>query len=242
MKNSPAAARYDRLDALRGAAMVWMVGFHFCFDLAHFHLTQQNFYIDPRWTVQRTCIVALFMFCTGLGQAVAGASGQGWPRFWKRWAQVAGCAVLVSAGSYLMFPRSFISFGVLHGVAVMWVVVRLTLGAGRWLWVLGALAVAAPHGVRDAFFDQRWTNWMGLVTHKPITEDFVPVLPWLGAVWWGAACGQWLLHRHGSVLSGAVPRVCGGLVWLGRRPLTVYMVHQPVLVALVAGLAWCLRL
>ena len=31
-----AAVRFDRLDALRGAAIVWMAVFHFCFDLAWF--------------------------------------------------------------------------------------------------------------------------------------------------------------------------------------------------------------
>jgi uncharacterized membrane protein len=140
-----------------------------------------------------------------------------------------------------MFPVSFISFGVLHGVAAMWLLVRLTIGAGRWLWPLGALALLVPHVFSHPFFDLRWTYWTGLVTHKPITEDFVPILPWLGVVWWGVACGQWLQHRHGLFFRGAVPRFLHALVWLGRRPLTVYMVHQPVLVALVAGLAWSLR-
>ena len=90
--------RHDRLDALRGAAIVWMAGFHFAFDLDHFGFIRQSFHTDPLWTVQRTCIVSLFLFCAGLGQAVAERQGQPWSRFWRRWAQVAGCAVLVSIG------------------------------------------------------------------------------------------------------------------------------------------------
>ena len=31
-----ASARFARLDALRGIAIVWMAVFHFCFDLNHF--------------------------------------------------------------------------------------------------------------------------------------------------------------------------------------------------------------
>src|SRR6188474_1000552 len=108
------ASRFDSIDALRGFAIVWMTLFHFCFDLAYFGWLKTNFHVDPFWTTQRTLIVSLFLFCAGLGQAMATGQGQGWPRFWKRWAQVAGCAVLVSIGSYLMFPRSFIYFGVLH--------------------------------------------------------------------------------------------------------------------------------
>ena len=134
--------RFDSIDTLRGAAIVWMTAFHLCFDLSYFRLWPQDFYADPFWTWQRAAIVSLFLFCAGLGQAVAVDQGQSWQRFGKRWAQVAGCALLVTAGSALMFPRSFISFGVLHGIAVMLIVVRLTAGWGRWLWLAGGLAIA----------------------------------------------------------------------------------------------------
>src|SRR5437868_5306434 len=87
--------RYDSIDALRGVAIVWMTVFHFCFDLNHFGWLHQDFYNDAFWTGQRTAIVSLFLFCAGLGQAVAVEQAQSWPRFWKRWAQVAGCALLV---------------------------------------------------------------------------------------------------------------------------------------------------
>lgn len=63
--------RLDRLDALRGLAMVWMTVFHFSFDLNQFRLIpRQNFYADPFWTWQRLCIVTLFLTCVGLSQAV----------------------------------------------------------------------------------------------------------------------------------------------------------------------------
>ena len=77
--------RLDRIDLLRALAMVWMTAYHFCFDLDHFGLIQQDFYRDPFWTWQRTAIVSLFLFTAGLSQAVASAQGQGWPRFWRRW-------------------------------------------------------------------------------------------------------------------------------------------------------------
>ena len=125
--------RLDRIDALRAVAMLWMTAYHFAFDLDHFRLIDQDFHRDPFWTWQRTAIVSLFLFTAGLSQAVALAQGQGWPRFWRRWGQVAGAALLVSAGSALMFPSTFIYFGVLHGIAVMLILVRLTAGWGGWL-------------------------------------------------------------------------------------------------------------
>lgn len=229
--------RFDRLDALRGAAIVWMAVFHFGFDLNFFGLVEprQNFYHDPFWTGQRTVIVSLFLFCAGLGQAVALQSAQGWPRFWRRWAQVAGCALLVSLGSWWMFPRSWIGFGVLHGLAVMLIVARLAAPLRGGLWLAGAAAIALPRFVQHPFFDGPWTHWVGLVTRKPVTEDWVPVLPWLGVVLWGLAAGQWLLQRHPGLLAGAVPALLRPLATLGRWSLSFYMLHQPVLIGALMG-------
>jgi uncharacterized membrane protein len=237
----PGAPRFDRLDALRGVAIVWMAVFHFCFDLNHFRFIRQDFYRDPFWTWQRTCIVTLFLLCAGLSQAVALHQGQAWARFWKRWAQVAGCAVLVSLGSAWMFPNSWISFGVLHGIAVMLILARLAAPLRGWLWPLGAVAIVLPKLLADPFFDSRWTNWIGLVTRLPRTEDWVPVLPWLGVVFWGLAAGQWLLARHADVLTGPLPRAAAPLALLGRWSLSFYMLHQPVLIGLLTVVALLVR-
>jgi uncharacterized membrane protein len=236
--NTAVAQRFDRLDALRGAAIVWMALFHFAFDLNHFRLLEpaQNFYRDPFWTAQRAVIVTLFMAVAGLSQAVALDAGQGWPRFWRRWAQIAACAVLVSAGSALMFPNSWISFGVLHGFAVMLVLARLAAPL-RWaLWPLGLLCVLLPHLVAHPWFDTRWTNWIGLVTRKPVTEDYAPLLPWLGVMLWGLAAGQWLLAHRRDVLAGPLNAALRPLAALGRWSLSFYMLHQPVLIGAI--LAW----
>jgi uncharacterized membrane protein len=238
--------RLATIDALRGIAIVWMTVFHFCFDLTYFGWTKQNFYTDPFWTWQRTAIVSLFLFCAGLGQASATAQRQNWRRFGKRWAQIAGCALLVSAGSYWMFPRSFIYFGVLHGIALMLIIARLTAGWGRWLWLAGALAIAMKPLALLAhvrwpeldFLNHMAWNWLGLIDRKPVTEDYVPLLPWLGVMWWGMAAGQWLLAHRAKWLAAALPHSASPLAWLGRWSLSWYMLHQPVMIAALAAVQW----
>jgi uncharacterized membrane protein len=233
--------RFDRLDALRGVAMVWMTVFHFCFDLNQYQWIRQDFYRDPFWTWQRVCIVTLFLLCAGAGQAVALHQGQSWQRFWRRWAQVALCALLVTAGSYAMFPRSYIYFGVLHGIAAMLIIVRLTAHWGRWLWLAGAMAIASKFianylistSENLVFFNQKAFNWIGWISAKPITEDYVPIMPWLGVMWWGVAATQWLLRDRPGVFTGAVPSSARWLAWLGGWSLVYYMVHQPVMIGLL---------
>lgn len=248
-----ALPRYAAIDLLRGLAMVWMTLFHFGFDLQHAGLLQANFYTDPFWTLQRTAIVTLFVFCAGLGQSIAAQQGQNWSRFWKRWWQIAGCALLVSAGSWFMFPLSFIYFGILHGMALMLIVARCLAGAGRLLWLLGAVALALPwlaaqiHAAWPGleFLNGRAFNWLGLISRKPITEDYAPLFPWLGVMCFGLAAGQWVLQHHvkalervnGLLARGGRTSPLRGLALLGRWSLSYYMLHQPVLLGALSLLA-----
>ncbi|HEY9096775.1 MAG TPA: heparan-alpha-glucosaminide N-acetyltransferase [Hydrogenophaga sp.] len=239
--------RLDRIDMLRAAAMLWMTVYHFCFDLNYHGLLREDFYQDPFWTWQRTAIVSLFLFTAGLSQAVALNQGQGWARFWRRWAKVAGGALLVSLGSWLMFPNSFIYFGILHGIAVMLVVARLTAGWGAWLWPAGALAISmkwvAPWVIGAVpslgFLDLPGFNALGFISRLPVTEDYAPLLPWLGVVWWGVAAGRWAVAHRPAWLGADDAAPTTGirqfLAGLGRWSLPYYLVHQPVMLGLVSA-------
>jgi uncharacterized membrane protein len=244
MTDRAGSVRLDRLDLLRAAAMLWMTAYHAVFDLDHFGLIDQDLYRDPFWTLQRSAIVGLFLFIAGLSQAVAFEQRQSDPRFWRRWSQVAGAALLVTAGSLLMFPRSFITFGVLHGIAVMLLVVRWSAPWGRWRWPLGAWAMAVPLLAPAAMatwpvlevFNRPGLNWLGFINRLPITEDYVPLLPWLGVMWWGMAAGRWVWHHHPRWLGNPGAPASGlkrGLVLLGRWSLLYYLLHQPVMIGLI---------
>ena len=241
--------RFEAVDALRGLAMVWMTAFHFCFDLNYFGYIRQDFLSDPFWTWQRTLILSLFLFCAGIGQAIAVTQGQSWPRFWRRWAQVLGAALLVTLGSWLMYPQSFIYFGVLHGIALMLIIARLTANWGGWLWWLGGVAIAikfiasyaletsALAGFADAF-NGRQLNWLGLITRKPVTEDYVPLLPWLGVMWWGVAAGTSWSRRGAARWSRPLPAALEPLAKIGRWSLSYYLLHQPLMIGVLMALGW----
>ena len=237
--------RLDAIDTLRGVALVWMTVYHFCFDLNNFGFVRFDFYRDPFWTLQRTAILSLFLFCAGLGQAVASHQAQPWSRFWLRWITIVACALLVSVGSWWMFPDSFIYFGVLHGMAVMLMIARLTVGWGAWLLIPALLALVLPYGAAAVLAQSAWAemfnapalNWLGLITRKPVTEDYVPLLPWIGVLWLGTLVGTRWLREPSSTPAWQAVGPWSALAWLGRRSLWVYMLHQPVLI----GALWLLK-
>ena len=46
------------------------------------------------------------------------ASHMRWPAFWRRFALIVAAAALVTAGTYVAFPTSYVFFGILHCIAV----------------------------------------------------------------------------------------------------------------------------
>ncbi len=226
-------ARVAGVDAIRGAAICLMVVYHFLFDLNWFHVMRADFNNDVFWLAFRTVVVSMFLLVAGVSLVLAERAGMSRHRFWRRIAVVGVCAILVSAASYVTFPRTFITFGILHCIVVTsilaWPLVRhpwISLGLGIAVIVAG-LIVELP------MFDARWLNWIGFMTHKPPTEDYVPLFPWMGASLIGVALGNWLAARGFKPLDPLSRTAPAWLTWLGRHSLIVYMVHQPVMVGVL---------
>ena len=223
-----AAGRIPAVDALRGLAVVAMIAFHFCFDLAWFRITGSDFYRDPFWLTARTLILSSFLLLAGASLVLAQRTPGGRARFWRHVAQVAACALLVSAGSYLVYPRSYIWFGVLHAIAVSLVLIRPLAGHPRLALAVGLAVIAAGNLVAAPWFDGRAWGWLGFATVKPVTEDYVPLFPWTGVMLVGVALGHALVRNDFRAIA-SFARLPRWVAWLGRHSLAVYMVHQPLL-------------
>jgi uncharacterized membrane protein len=229
------------VDAGRGLAIVQMVAYHLCYDLHYFGWIHIAMTRDPAWIAWRSAIVAQFLFLAGVSLALraapgapgAGGAGGAGRNFWRRWFQIAGCAALVSLASYALFGPRFIWFGVLHFVAVAQLLLT-PLARLRPIALLAGAVAAATAGltIHLAPFDGLALSWIGFAPHKPPTEDYVPLFPWLGAMLMGmAAAAAW---RRSAGADTRALRVISGGAWrwpqvLGRWPLTIYMLHQPVL-------------
>jgi uncharacterized membrane protein len=225
--------RLPAIDALRGFALCLMIAYHFVFDLGYFRLISVDFNNDPFWLTARAIILGSFLLLVGGSLVLAARARQSTRSFWRRIALIAGCAVLVTAASYVIFPQTFITFGVLHLIAIASVLVRPLVRWPRVSLVLGVAIIAAGATLSFALFDAPLLNWVGMMTHKPRTEDYVPLFPWLGVVLLGVAAGAWLTARDRASVAWLGRASPTGLAWLGRHSLLVYMVHQPVLVGIL---------
>jgi uncharacterized membrane protein len=195
---------------------------------------------DQPWVGWRTAIVTQFLLLVGVGLVLRTSFKPGLADFWRRWAQIAGAALLVSIGSAAVFGPRFIWFGILHFVAAALLLARPLVRLGRWNLLLGIVAVAFGLLYAHPIFNDAPASLIGLVTRKPKTEDYVPLLPWMGVVLIGAGLGSMWQRREGSVantlrwLNDHPPKL---LFVLGTWALTVYLLHQPILM----GILWLAR-
>jgi uncharacterized membrane protein len=221
--------RVAGIDTLRGVAIVAMVAYHFCFDLRYFGMTHADFEHDPFWLTARGAILSSFMLIAGVSAVLARRRGGDRLRWLRRIGIIAGAALLVTTASAVMFPKSFIWFGVLHAIAVSLLLARPLAARPQLAALVGAVVIVAGAMLAHPAFDNRTLGWLGFMTHKPITEDYVPLFPWAGVLFLGVAVGHWLARTRFALLA-PLAKAPAMLRWMGRRSLPIYLIHQPVLI------------
>lgn len=241
--DEPSAAprgRIAAIDIARGIALVAMAIYHFTWDLEFFGYVERGLTAVGGWKMFARCIASSFLVLVGISLYLAHRNGVRWPSFWRRWLMVAGAAVVISAGTYFAMPETFIFFGILHQIALASLLGLLFLRLPSLLTLAAAaLVIAAPYFLRSTAFDHPAFWWLGLSSINPRSNDYVPLFPWFGAVLIGIAVARLaapagLFERLRGWQPGAWSNPLG---FIGRHSLAFYLIHQPVLIGLVALVA-----
>lgn len=235
---APAKPRLLWLDAARGVALIAMATYHLSWDLEFFGYLAPGTAGTGILKIYARCIAGSFLFLAGFSLVLGHRNGIRWRPFWNRFGRIAAAALLITVATYFVFPTSFIFFGILHSIAAASLIGLLFLRLPILVILLcSAAAFAAPFYLRSAFFDQPALWWVGLSQMAPKSNDYVPLLPWFGAFLLGMAASRLYLLRKASAAAGAgLPkdrRWKSLLALAGRHSLAIYLVHQPILIALV---------
>ncbi|SFV38332.1 Uncharacterized membrane protein [Devosia crocina] len=235
--------RIPVIDIARGVAILAMAGYHLCWDLWYYGLIRADVGFDPRWIFFARTILASFLFLVGVGVVLGHGRGVRWAGFWRRWGFAFGGALLITLGTWIAFPESFVYFGVLHAIALFMLLALPFLFVPIAAVGLVALAfILPPFFFSDPLFNEKLFSPIGFWVTPPITNDLVPIFPWFGVVLIGVLATRLaetaLLPRLAIIQpKGRVAKIFG---WLGRWSLPFYLVHQPVLLALVVPLSMLL--
>ena len=140
----------------------------------------------------------------------------------------------------LALGMGIIAFGILHviGVSVILAYPLLEYRLPNLFLGLSLIAIGAYMMVRDVSSESPWLLPLGVVPEGMIMPDYRPLLPWFGVVLLGLFAGKVVYGggKRPAGLAQRTPAVARPLVPLGRNSLFIYLVHQPILVAVLVAL------
>lgn len=229
--------RLDGLDTLRGLTLVSMILYHACWDMVWMFGADWPWYRSRGAFLWQQSICWTFIllsgYCFRLGKHP-----------FRRGATVSAAGVLVSAVTILFLPGNRVFCGVLSLLgASMLLTALLRAYLPRVPAVCGLTASFAlfllcyrvperlflAFRLPEALYRDDFTACFGFPPRDFFSTDYFPLLPWLFLFW----CGFYLYgftRRDFALLSARLPL----LTVMGRYSLWVYLLHQPIIYAVLS--------
>jgi len=226
------------IDAARGAAIAGVVLFHFIWDL-EFTGIISGVAFHPLWLAFGRLLAGSFMFLAGLSLVLAHGVQFRTRTYFRRLAIIVGAALAITIVTLLAFPSAFVYFGILHSIAVASLIGVVFLKMPTFASLLtGLVMLALPWFISLPAFDPRWMAWIGFSVNPPHSNDFVPVFPWAGLTLLGIAFAKTVDFGKTMLASAGTDRLfLLWLGWLGRHSLLIYLLHQPIMLAIIIPLS-----
>lgn len=244
MSGSDEKVRYCLLDTLRGITLFSMILYHGMFDLVELYGVRVSwFWRTPGYVWQQSIcwtFILLSGFCWRLGRAHL-----------KRGMLIFAGGLVITAVTFLFIPSERILFGILTFTGTAMLALIPLSGVLKRLPAWGGLAGSfclffltrnVNRGylgfesvilgkVPSVFYRGLATAALGFPGPGFFSGDYFSFLPWIFLY----LCGYFLYGiLMESEKAGRILCCKGGLLeWIGRHSLLIYMLHQPVLMAIL---------
>ena len=233
--------RFWEVDAARGVAIIMMIVYHTTYDLDNvggFDIQSTTGY----WALFADVTAGLFLFLVGVSLAISRArtSLTGWPLFSKylaRGSMILAYGVVLTI-IFLALGMGVVAFGILHLIGVSIILAYPFLRLRFTNLVVGVLVVAVGQYIlaQDLSSQSFWLLPFGVVPEGVLMPDYRPLLPWFGVVLIGLFFGNVVYGdgRRPAVPEDKAPTLARPILPLGRNSLLIYLIHQPIIIALLA--------
>ena len=233
------------MDAARGVAIAMMVVYHLMYDLDYFG----GYDIEATsgfWARFADATAGTFLFLVGVSLAIsysrASAARPGRSLFGKyllRGIRIFAYGMALTV-VFVVFGMGVVAFGILHliGVSIILAYPLLRYRYANLFLGLSIIAVGVYIRIEGFTSESPWLLPFGVVPENLVMPDYRPLLPWFGVVLLGLFAGNVLYGngRRPALFANKAPVATKPLLPLGRNSLFIYLVHQPILILLLASL------
>lgn len=234
--------RIWEVDSWRGIAITTMVIYHLMWDLRSFadlyvELTRGFWFYFQRFTASSFVLlvgISLVLSYQRVLHRHGNTDGLYW-KFFRRGLKIFGIGMVITAVVRLAGVGR-IDFGVLHMIGVS-IMIAYPFLRFRWLnLALAAVLIGFSYYLKTIPVNTLAWVWLGLEPPNYYYLDYFPLIHWFGVVLIGVFIGNTLYKGgvrrfHLPDMSAFFP--LSWLQFLGRHSLVIYVIHQPILIALL---------
>ena len=257
--------RAFELDALRGLALFLMILHHLIFDFRYLLGIDIFAFQETYWfnDVVRPIFVGVFIVVSGI---CCQFSRNNLKRSLKLLILASGFSVVMGIASVISGYELYVFFNILHlltvgtflyGLYSIWEVknaakrqkkdpdAKLTSVRGEIMILILASVILFSDQLINIYSSGIHSYWLlplGFLPENYIgMGDYLPILPWLGFFFVGVIIGRIGYTGKQTLFPdspNAVLKVSRPFEWFGRNSLLIYLVHQPILLAILFGLRY----
>jgi len=214
--------RIDELDSLRATALVLMLVLNFVTDLNHFGI--MNTETGDQWWWLARIAASLFVGISGVSYFLAHRLEYDFTKTSGRTKRLIFWAFVITIITYIFEPSAYVRFGVLHLLALASIVAFPVARKPEFALGIGLILLIIPLSSNSNLV------WLGLRETGFIAIDYFPLNPWLGIFFIGLALASRIYPEGKPLTEIQWPEKW---LWFGRNTLTIYVIHQPILIGLL---------
>lgn len=224
--------RIQDIDLIKGADVILMVLFNYSVTLSYFRLIQipSNFIY---WFVFPRVIALIFIFLSGVAAYVSFENRKEnfIKRYFIRGFRLLIFATFITLFTYIFVPEKAIFFGILHFFAISSFLIPFFIKYTK-LNLVGGLSITLSGAyLQLTEFDFSYLFWLGFTPKNFSTFDYFPLIPWLGVLMLGLYSGKYIVEKIADIKSKR--KLAGVFTFVGKNSLTLYLIHQPLLIFLL---------
>lgn len=214
--------RIDELDSLRATALVMMLVLNFVTDLNHFGI--MNTETGDQWWWLARIAASLFVGISGVSYFLAHRLEYDFTKTSGRTKRLIFWAFVITIITYIFEPSAYVRFGVLHLLALASIVAFPVARKPEFALGIGLILLIIPLSSNSNLV------WLGLRETGFLAVDYFPLNPWLGIFFIGLALASRIYPEGKPLTEIQWPE---RWLWFGRNTLTIYVIHQPILIGLL---------